>query len=148
MAEDDSAMTSAKDALSSRAIRRKKQGLEGNARVEEDQALEGIFSLYPADIQSTTGSGATPIGSAGRAPDRNKKEDSKNLVNRTRARGLEFEKGNVVLQQQLTGSYNGTGLVTRSLVQKMRSRRFFQKKNFRHKDEEENFGMKMKKLST
>ena len=73
-------------------IQRKKQEPEGNTKgLEENQALEGILSLYPADIQSTTGSGATPIGSAGRAPDRNKKADSKNLANRTRARGLEFE---------------------------------------------------------
>ena len=35
-------------------------------------ALGDIFSLYPTVTHSTTGSGATPIGSAGRAPDRNK----------------------------------------------------------------------------
>ena len=89
MAEDDSAMASAKDALSNNP--KENQEPERNMGLEENQALEGILSLYPADIQSTTGSGATPIGSAGRAPDRNKKADSKNLANRTRARGLEFE---------------------------------------------------------
>ena len=89
MADDDSAMTSAKDALSNNP--KGKQELEGNTGREENEAFEGILSLYPADFQSTTGSGVTPIGSTGRAPDRNKKEDSKNLVNRIRARGLEFE---------------------------------------------------------
>ena len=67
MAEDDSAMTSSKDALF------KSNNPKENNNSKNNQALEGIFSLYPADIPSTTGSGATPIGSAACAPDRNKK---------------------------------------------------------------------------
>ena len=72
MAEGDSAMTSAKDAFSDNP--KEKQEPEGNTGLKETQTLEGILSLHPADIQSTTGSGATPIGSADRAPDRNKKQ--------------------------------------------------------------------------
>ena len=69
MAEDDSAMTSAKMLLRITQVEGN-QDLEGSAGLEENGALEGILSLYPADFQLTTGSGATPIGSAGRAPDK------------------------------------------------------------------------------
>ena len=47
-----------------------------------------------------------------------------------------------MLQQQLTGSDHGTGLVTRSLVQKLRSRRFHEE-NYRHEDEEEIIDVKI-----
>ena len=90
MADDDSAMTSAKMLLQVKQVEGNQEP-EGNKGSEENEALEGILSLYPADFQSTTGSGATPIGSAGRAPDRNGKTHSKNLADRIRARGLEFE---------------------------------------------------------
>ena len=75
MAEDDSAMTSAKMLLRVKQVEGNRD-LEGNTGLEENEALEGILSLYPPDFQSTTGSGATPIGSAGRAPDKSKKANS------------------------------------------------------------------------
>src|SRR4051812_12962736 len=63
-------------------------GMDGHTRRQ-------VLSLCPADAQPTTGSGATPIGSTGRAPDRNssrriKLGDPITPASQVQAPGLEF----------------------------------------------------------
>ena len=136
----DSALTSAKDALSIQTTRRKNQDSKRYC------AFKDILSLYPTVTQSAAGSGATPIGSAGCAPDRNTKLKIRRIWrSRTRARGLEFEEGNVVLRQQLTGSNHGTGLVTRFLVQMLKEPKVIGMKTMM---EPKNVGMKTKMKET